>query len=131
VMDYTVGIKMQAPGGPETTRCRDLNSTLCGDGANPRSGYAFIMGGDAGVKTQLLRNGTVVAEAPDLRVPGGYGIHHEWFHVRVARLGHTITMEFEGRPVLRYEDPDPLPGGFVGLWSRDNGMLIPRVTIYQ
>ncbi len=130
-LDFTVGIKMEAPGGPETTRCRDLNAVLCGDGANPRTGYSFILGGDGGTKTQLLRNGVVVAEAPDLRVPGGYGIHHEWFRIRVARAGSRVEMDFEGRPVFRYNDPEPLPGGFVGLWSRDNGILVPRVTIYQ
>jgi len=131
VMDYYVGIKMEAPGGSETVRCRDLNATLCGDRANPRSGYSFIMGGDGGVKTQLLRNGVVVAEAQDLRVPAGYGIHHEWFRVRVGRVGHQISMDFEGRPVFRWDDPEPLPGGFVGLWSRDSGILVPRVTIYR
>jgi len=130
-LDYTVGIKMEAPGGAETTRCRDLNAVLCGDGANPRSGYSFILGGDGGLKTQLLRRGVVVAEAPDMRVPGGYGIHHEWFRVRVARVGSRVEADFEGRPVFRYNDPEPLPGGFVGLWSRDNGILVPRVTVYQ
>lgn len=131
VLDYTVGVKMEAPGGPETVRCRDLNAVLCGDKSDPRSGYSFIMGGDGGVKTQLLRRGVVVAECPDLRVPAGWGIHHEWFHVRIARTGHHLEMDFEGRPVFRYEDPEPLPGGYLGLWSRNSGMLIPRVTVYQ
>jgi hypothetical protein len=130
-MVYYVGVKMEAPGGPEMVRCRDLNATLCGDMKDPRRGYSFIMGGDGGVKTQLLRNGAVVAECPDIRVPGGYGIHHEWFQVRVARVGHRIEMDFEGRPVIRYDDPDPLPGGYVGLWTRNSGVLVPRVTIYQ
>lgn len=130
-LDFYMGIKMEAPGGSETIRARDLNATLCGDMANPRSGYSFITGGDGGTKTQLLRNGVVVAEAPDLRVPSGYGVHHEWFHLRLARVGHRLEMDFEGRPVFCYDDPDPLPGGFVGLWSRDSGILVPRVTIYQ
>jgi len=130
-MEYHVGVKMEAPGGPETARCRDLNAVLCGDKSDPRSGYSFILGGDGGGKTQLLRNGVVVAEAPDIRVPAGYGVHHEWFHVRVARIGARVEMHFEGRPVLRYDDPDPLPGGYVGIWSKDNGILVPRVTIYR
>jgi len=130
-LDFYVGIKMEAPGGSETVRARDMNATLCGDMSNPRSGYSFITGGDGGTKTQLLRNGVVVAEAPDFRVPAGYGVHHEWFHIRVARVGRRIEMGFEGRPVFRYEDPEPLPGGFIGLWSRDSGVLVPRVTIYQ
>ena len=130
-MDYYVGIKMEAPGGEEATRGRDLNATLCGDQSSPRSGYSFILGGDGGVKTQLLRNGVVVAENAQIRVPGGYGVHHEWFHMRVSRLGGRIEMDFEGQPVFRYDDPQPLPGGYVGLWSRDSGILVPRVTIYR
>jgi len=130
-VDYWVGVKMEAPGGPETTRCRDLNATLCGDKSDPHSGYSFVTGGDGGVKTQLFRNGVLVAECPGIRVPGGWGIHHEWFHVRIARIGHRIEMDFEGRPVFRYDDPSPLHGGYIGLWSRDSGILIPRVTIYH
>ena len=55
-MEYHVGVKMDAPGGPETTRCRDLNAVLCGDKSDPRGGYSFIMGGDGAVKTRLLRS---------------------------------------------------------------------------
>jgi len=130
-VDCYMGIKMEAPGGPETYRCRDLNVVLCGDKANPRSGYSFILGGDGGVKTQLLRNGAVVAECPDIRVPPGYGIHHQWHHIQAARIGHSIRLDLNGRPVFRYEDPDPLPGGYVGLWTRNSGVLVPRVTIYR
>jgi hypothetical protein len=130
-LEYYVGVKMEAPGGSETTRCRDLNAVICGDEKNPRSGYSFIVGGDDGVRTQLLRDGVVVAECPDIRVPNGYGIHHAWFHVRAARIGHRVELDFEGRPVFRYDDPHPLPGGYVGLWTRDSGMLVPRVTIYR
>jgi len=131
VLEFYVGVKMKAPGGPETSRCRDLNAVVCGDKSDPRSGYSFILGGDGGVKTQLLRNGIVVAERPDVRVPAGWGIHHEWFRVRVAKVGGRIALDFEGRPVIRYEDPEPLPGGHIGLWGRNSGILIPRATIYQ
>ncbi|MEI6501610.1 MAG: hypothetical protein WCP21_11380, partial [Armatimonadota bacterium] len=131
VMDYFVGIKMEAPGGNEATRGRDLNATLCGDQLSPRSGYSFILGGDGGVQTQLLRNGVVVAENPQIRVPGGYGVHHEWFHLRVSRIGGRVEMDLEGQPVFRYDDPQPLAGGYVGLWSRNSGILVPRVTIYR
>lgn len=131
VMDYYAGVKMEAPGGPETVRCRDLNSVLCGDRANPHGGYSFVLGGDGGVKTQLFRQGVVVAEAPQIRVPTGWGIHHEWFHIRVARVGSEISLDFEDRPVLHYTDPDPLPGGHVGLWSRNSGILVPRVTVFR
>jgi hypothetical protein len=129
-VDFWVGVKMTAPGGAETQRCRDYNLVICGDQQNPRSGYSFILGGDGGVKTQLLRNGQVVAEAPTIRVPAGYNVHHCWFRVRASRIGNVISYDFERRPVFRYEDPDPLPGGYVGLWTRNSGILIPRVTIW-
>jgi len=130
VLDCTAGIKMEAPGGAETQRCRDLNTVLCGDRADPRSGYSFILGGDGGVKTQLLRRGMVVAENAAIRVPAGYGTHHQWHRIRAAKIGHLISLDFEGRAVFRYEDPEPLERGYVGLWTHDSGLLIPRVTIY-
>ena len=126
-----MGVKMEAPGGPETARCRDLNAVLGGNKTDPRSGYSLILGGDGDVKTQLLRKGVVVAERPDIRVPGGWGIHHEWFRIRFARIGKRIEVDFDGRLVFRYDDPQPLPGGFIGLWSRDSGVMIPRVTVYR
>jgi len=129
-VDAYMGVKMQAPGGDETTRCRDLNLVVCGDRQSPRSGYSFIVGGDGGVKTQLLRNGEVVAEAPDLRVPAGYNVHHCWFRVRMSRIGNLVSCDFERRPAFRYEDPDPLPGKYVGVWTRNSGILVPRVTIW-
>jgi len=129
-VDTYMGVKMQAPGGDETTRCRDLNLVICGDRQNARSGYSFIVGGDGGVTTQLLRNGEVVAEAPDIRVPAGYNVHHCWFRVRMSRVGNVVSCDFERRPVLRYEDPDPLPGGYVGLWTRNSGILVPHVTVW-
>ncbi|MBM3475823.1 MAG: hypothetical protein FJX75_21355 [Armatimonadetes bacterium] len=129
-VDCWMGTKMNAPGGSETVRCRDYNMVICGDRENPRSGYSLIIGGDSGVKTQLLRNGQVVAESPDIRVPAGYNVHHCWFRVRMSRIGNVVSCDFERRPVFRYEDPDPLPGGYVGLWTKNSGILVPRVTIW-
>ncbi|MBM3476122.1 MAG: hypothetical protein FJX75_22865 [Armatimonadetes bacterium] len=130
-VDYYVAVKMDAPGGDETERCRDLNTVLCGDRRNPRSGYSFILGGDGGVKTQLVRNGVVVAEAPSIRVPPGFGVHQEWFHIRAARLGSRVELDLEGRPVFRWEDSNPLPGGYVGLWTHNSGLVASRVAIYH
>ena len=130
-VDYYVGVKMEAPGGSETERCRDLNTVLCGDMRNARSGYCFILGGEGGVKTQLLRDGVPVAESASFRVPPGFGVHAEWFHIRAARIGNRVELDLEGRPVFRWEDPDPLPGGHVGLWTHNNGILISRATIYH
>ncbi len=131
MVEYYVGIKMQAPGGPEIRRCRDLNTVLCGDRSDPQSGYNFILGGDGGVKTQLLKSGQVVAENPDVRVPAGYNVHHRWFRIRAAKTGNRLELDFEGRPVFRYEDAEPLEGGYVGLWTRNSGILVPRVTVYH
>jgi hypothetical protein len=129
-VDYYVAVKMEAPGGSETQRCRDLNTVLCGDSSNVRSGYSFILGGDGGVKTQLLRNGVPVADSTTIRVPPGFGVHQAWFHIRAARLGKRVELDLEGRPVFRWEDPDPLPGGYVGVWTHYSGILVSRVAIY-
>ena len=66
----------------------------------------------------------------DIRVPPGFGVHQEWFHIRAARLGNRVELDLEGRPVFRWEDPNPLPGGHVGVWTHHSGVVVSRVTVY-
>ena len=83
------------------------------------------------VRAEEAPGGPETSRCPDVGVPNGCGIHHQWHHLQVARIGHSIRLDLNGRPAFRYEDPDPLPGGYVGVWTRNSGVLVPRVTIYQ
>jgi len=130
VLDYYMAVKHKGPGGDETLRARDLNAALCGDGKDPNSGYSFVLGGDGGVVTSILKQGKVVAENPKARVPPGYAVHHQWHHIQVAKIGDTLTFALENRPVLTWTDPQPLQEGYVGVWTRHSAIMLPRVTIY-
>jgi len=130
IFDVYMGIKMKAPGGDERQRCRDLNLSLFGDGRDPLSGYAFVFGGHGGVVTSLWRKGERVCQNPSVWVPREYAMHHQWFHVQMERRGDQVVCRFEDREILRYRDKEPLSEGYVGLWTRNSGISVPRATIY-
>lgn len=130
VLDYYMAVKHKTPGGDETERSRDLNAALCGDGKDPNSGYSFVLGGDDGVVTSILKRGEVVAQEPKVRVPEGYSVHHQWHHIQVGKIGDRLFLTFENRPVLTWTDPEPLAEGHVGVWTRRSGIMLPRVTIF-
>ncbi len=75
-----VGPKMEYPRArePYDLRFRDFGVTICGDGHNPRSGYAAIYGaadqqGQENQRTVLLRNGVEVAPRRFPRRPSWKG----------------------------------------------------------
>jgi len=129
-VDYYMGVKHKGPGGDEQQRTRDLNAVIFGDGADVNTGYTFIMGGVDGVVTSLLKNGEVVAQAPEVVVPRLYAVHHQCPRLRAEKVGHTLRLYFEGRLAIEYEDPEPIGSGYVGLWTRNSAVCVPRVTIY-
>ncbi|MBI3920661.1 MAG: hypothetical protein HY318_04520 [Armatimonadetes bacterium] len=116
---------------PNTTtvleQMMNFNLTLCGDGKDLRSGYAFLVAPGGADKAQLLRKGAVVAETNQLIMPREG--HNRWLELTAEKIGKTVRLLFDGQPLLTYNDPDPLPGGYVGLWTENNGILVPRVTI--
>lgn len=129
-LEFYTGPKMlPKPKGRGTLeQMRDFNATLCGDGKDVRSGYTFLVAPAGKNVAQILRQGQVVTETTNFYVP--QAAHNRWLHLTAARLGNEITLEFDGQPLLHYHDPDPLPGGYVALWTEANGIVIPRVTLY-
>ena len=129
-LDYYVGPRMvdRGPGRPKEV-CQDFNAVLCGDGRDVSRGYSFIIGqGDEGAVAKLLRNGQVVATNDAFR--WYTAAHNRWFNVRIEKRDATLTLRVEEQPILSWTDPDPLQEGYAGIWTRDNGILLPRVTIY-
>lgn len=127
VLDFYVAPKMITRLFFPSERMADLNATLCGDGEDPKSGYAFIVAGN-GRGAQILKQGKVLAEDKEFRL---FTVaHNRWANVRVEKRGRTLRLLVEGRPVLSCDDPDPLPGGYVAVWTRNNGIMLPRITLY-
>jgi hypothetical protein len=146
-----LGIKMEYPRATAVyeERFRGLGVTICGDGRNPRQGYALIVGapddaGNPNRRTVLLRNGVVVATSPQRMPDKTYG-HHTWFALTLARHGADIdagvryvskNMWWHGDPgrevafTLHFTDPAPLEAGVPAVWSSDNGITLARARLF-
>jgi hypothetical protein len=131
-----LGILMEYPRERDIypARYRDLAITICGDGSNPRSGYAGIFGasdekGTPNRRTVLLRNGVVVASAP-LVVPG-YNVvtHRAWHELLLRKRGAAVEFWVNGRQVLTYTDPEPITGGVPAVWTSNGGVILSRARL--
>lgn len=110
---------------------RDLNFSFCCDGRNPLSGYAVVYAGYDNSKTMLMRKGEIVAATDRFRFPAGSGptnVHWKWWHFQVTRHGPTIRVHCNGNEMFRYDDPEPLDGGHIALWSVRNGFVVSRLA---
>jgi len=137
VVEAYTGIKMQYDNQPEeyARRYRDINMTICANGSNLNSGYTVIRaghpGGGADAVTMLLRKGVVVQTTKEpkfLLPPQGVG-HRRWFATRIEKRGDTIKVFIDNLLAMTYKDPDPIPGGFTGLWTYNNGIMVGRANI--
>ncbi len=115
----------------------DLNLTLCADEEAPGRGYTFIVGGWGNTRTAILRNGKIVAETdraylPDTRdsYPAMELLHRRWFYVKARRQGTKVQLFLDNELYLEYTDPDPLPGGRVGVWTTKQSLMVARVMVY-
>ena len=131
-----VGPKMEYPRErePYDRRFRDYGLTLCGDGHDPRSGYAAIYGaaspdGIENSRTVLLRNGVEVASAPLHAVTFQEGGHHVWHALMLRKHGDLVEFRVGGEVVCRYRDPHPLAGGVPAIWTHDNGIMVARARL--
>ena len=144
-------IKMEYPRQQQIyeDRFRALGITICGDGVNPRSGYAVLFGApdaqdNPNKRTVLLRNGVEVASIPQVMPEKTYG-HHTWFDMVLEKRGDTVTFTGkylsknmwwrwdQGKEItvtLSYTDPQPLAGGVPAVWSENNGITIARSRIF-
>lgn len=130
-LDFYTGPKMLpvADGGRRTLELmQDFNASLCGDGRDPSSGYSFVIGPAGTNKAQILRNGKVVAENTKFLMPR-MG-HNRWINARAEKIGSKVALYFDGQLLLSYDDPQPLNGGYAAIWTENNGILIPRATLY-
>jgi hypothetical protein len=133
-VEVYLGVKMAYENMPadEEGRFRDLNLSICADGVHATSGYSVIRAGVInGVKTTaLLRNGVMVQRTtvPAYLLPNAADGHREWFATRIEKHGARIEVYLDNRPALVYTDPHPLPGGYVAVWTQDNGIMLGRAN---
>jgi hypothetical protein len=139
VVEAYMGIKMQYDNSSEeyARRYRDVNVTICADGSHLSSGYTVIRAGHlpgppaARISTVLMRKGVIVKEITDqqwLLPPQGVG-HRRWFATRIEKRGNVIKVFLDNKLAMTYEDPEPLSGGYAGIWTFNNGVMIGRANL--
>lgn len=123
---------------PPFERSGDHNMVICGDGINLDSGYTLIFGGDMNSWTRLYRKGALVAEtgkeefrvhSDRIRHPDKPDLHQRWFHLKLEKIGNTVSFYRDGVQAFKFIDPEPLPEGRIGFWTMDNSFLLSRVRI--
>ncbi len=116
----------------------DLAVTICGDGRNLATGYTVIFGAAMNTCTRLYRRDRMVAETRsplilfarrEIGEEEGLELHRNWFHLRLQKEGGRIRFFLGDVLGLEYEDPSPLPGGRVAVWTVQNGVLIARARV--
>jgi hypothetical protein len=133
-LEVYMGVKMQYDNMPEEykKRYRDLNVTICADGAHLNTGYTLIRASrpNEQMVTMLLRKGVVVKTSVDPRdlLPAQNQGHRQWFATRFEKRGAELKVFLDNRLAMTYVDPDPLPGGYFAFWTLNNGMMIGRTN---
>jgi len=116
---------------------RDINLTLCGDGRDLSSGYTFFFSGDHGQRTMITRGLRVLAETRDAafltpsfadRLPME-NFHRRWWRLEARKEGARLSFFVDGQKALEVEDPEPLTGGQIALWTVDNGVMLSRMRV--
>ncbi len=129
VVEFAAGPKMNpTQGGSNYTRyAKDINVTLCADGKDLTTGYSLIYGGWKNTRSRILRNNKVVAESSDV-IPTS-GLHRRWLYFKAEKKGDEISLTVEGKKILSFIDPNPLPGDRTALWTYENGVMVARVRM--
>lgn len=143
VVEFFAGIPMDQPWAPFYRHPGNLAVTLCGADGTPGSGYSLIFGGWGNSASGIFRRGELVAKVPGVVMPdivdslGGasdfgaaHKLHNEWRRLRAERIGRTVRLLVDGQVAASFEDPDPLPGGTVGIWTLDQAITVARARIY-
>jgi len=133
-VEFCAGIKMdtskEKQGSGRYSYASDINVTICADGESLNSGYSFIFGGWHNKYTRILKGTKVVAETTEEIIPvAKENIHRRWFYINIRKRGNHLEFWVDHRKVLEYDDPEPLTGDRVALWTYNNGLMLARVRI--
>lgn len=141
-VEFYVAHKMERERGEPYVYARDINVTICSDGQDLTKGYTFMWGGHNNAGSMILRNGvevkhniaTIPTDHGNSRVPET-DWHHHWFAVRVEKRGSRVTFRvdrfFSNEPdeEMSFEDPEPLSGSHIAIWTYDHCILISRARL--
>ena len=147
VAEYYAHPQMDLPKEPGYSHPGDLNVTLCGDGQSPASGYSFLVSGHDNTRTQILRDGKLVADnsSDDAwfhdTINHNEKWHRTWVYVRAeakratqnGKSGVMVSLTVNNDQLAQFFDPKPLEswnkGGRVCLWTLDSTIMLARAKI--
>jgi len=128
----------------------DFNASFNCEGYRPDTGYTFLLSGwDRHWSehwTRLLRAGQKVTEtdrylvprtregqtrAPIAWISEGRPVHGAWYFVKIRRRGNRLEYYYDNNLIngLSFEDPEPLTGRNLAIWTLDQSMMIARAKI--
>jgi hypothetical protein len=131
-----VSNKMEGERGAPYSYARDINITICSDGSDLTRGYTFMFGGDGNTGSMIKRNGKEVARTiKPIVIPTDMNLHRHWFAIKVEKHNNKLSFrvdkyfqdEKEGE--LIFEDPEPISGNRIALWTYNHAMMISRIRI--
>ena len=127
-LEFAAGIKMDRARGGRYEYASDINATICADGRDLVTGYSFMFGGWQNTSTRILRGATIVAESRNV-IPNQQDIHRRWFYIKIRKIGGRLEYYVDNQLLLEYEDPDPLQGDRLAIWTRNNGIMMAKVRM--
>ena len=143
VAEFFAGISMDQRWAPFYRHPGNLAVTLSGSDGTPGSGYSLVFAGWGNSAAGIFRRDELVAKVAGFVMPdivdglggtagheGAHKLHNEWRRIRAERIGRTVRLLVDGRLAVSFDDPDPLPGGAVGIWTLDQGITVARARIY-
>ena len=109
---------------------RDFNVSICADGQSPATGYTFFFGGWQNSVSRLMRRSLAVADDTATLLPNRkYPVHKGWWHVKLERVGKRVRAFVDGALSAEFEDPEPLRGRYLALWTWRNTLMYARVRV--
>ncbi|BCM93430.1 hypothetical protein IAD21_05321 [Abditibacteriota bacterium] len=147
VAEYYAHPQMDLPKEPGYSHPGDLNVSLCGDGQNPASGYAFVVSGHDNTRTQIYRAGKLVSDNTSDgawfhdTINHNTQWHRSWVYVRAearkaqknGQNGVQVSLTVNNEPLGQFFDPRPLDswnkGGRVCFWTLDSTLMLARAKI--
>ncbi|MCE5237228.1 hypothetical protein LLH23_01895, partial [bacterium] len=128
VVMYVAPKMMPAGGNRYSESFGDVYLALCSDSAAGSGGYQVAFAGVNSSYTVLRRQGQMIAQCP-YRLPQS-GEHNDWLRLMLRKRGPKISVWVWDAQIMEYDDTQALDAGRIVLGTRDNGIMVPRVTIY-
>ena len=126
-LEFCAAIKMDYTKSVGYAFASDLNATICADGAHTDSGYTFVFGGWGNTKTAIVRKSQTVAEVPKPIISGN--IHRRWWYFKIEKRGSKLNYWVDNKLILEFDDPKPLTGNRVAIWTYRHGMVLSRFRV--